>query len=76
MSPLAASLRPNAGPRPAAPSSRRGVAAGWRWPSEGDAAAWEARAGGGERWRGGDRSAPAHPAPLIAGHTHAGIHGF
>lgn len=76
MAPLAASRRPIAGPGPAAPSSPCGEAMGWRWPADAGVAARGHRAGGGERWRGGDRSATAHPAPLIAGHSHAGFHGF
>lgn len=76
MIPLAASLRPFAGYHPAAPSSPRGEAMGWRWPTGVRAAAGWRRAGGGERWRGGDRPALAYPAPLTAGHTHAGFHGF
>jgi len=76
MAPLAASLRPCAGPGLAAPSSPLGAAMGWRWAAGARAAAGWRRADGGERWRGGDRSALAHPAPLIAGHNHAGFHGF
>jgi len=75
MLPLAATLRPFAGHRPAAPSSPRGVATGWRWPGGGGKAAWSGRAGGGERWRGGDRSALAHSLPIATGHHHAGFHG-
>ncbi len=77
MAPLAASQRPIAGPGPAAPSSpcgeaMGGEAMGWRWPAGVGVAAREV----GERWRGGDRSASAHPALFIAGHSHAGFHGF
>jgi hypothetical protein len=75
MLPLAATLRPAAGLRPAAPASPCGVAAGWRWPGGKGGSTWRGWTGTWERWRGGDRSAPAHPFPIATGHRHAGFNG-